>query len=210
VVHNVIYRRRNLLEFLFNLLGVGLCLRFGVGRDEMLKFWDLRFTCTGTWWCVASIATFNPDVTGVEVSESEESDSEESPVYQRHWFSALMESGLTCERESRLGQTRAELRRKVIQIWRGMPLPPLGPHGRNQHSNVLLEALLDSARRHPSQAALFVRSSEHGKGCHSHMRNNRLVCFCGKCARTVDWYAFVAKCARTVGWYAFVASVLGQ
>lgn len=122
---------------------------------------------------MASIATFNPDVTGVEVSESEESDSEESPVYQRHWFSALMESGLTCERESRLGQTRAELRRKVIQIWRGMPLPPLGPHGRNQHSNVLLEALLDSARRHPSQAALFVRSSEHGKGCHSHMRNNR-------------------------------------
>jgi len=109
----------------------------------------------------------------VEVSESEESDSEETPIYQRHWFSALMESGLACERESRLGQMRAELRRKVIQIWRGMPLPPLGPRGRNQHSNVLLEALLDSARRHPSQAALFVRSSQHGKSCHSHMRNNR-------------------------------------
>jgi len=144
------------------------------------------------WWCVASIATFNSDVAGVEVSESEESDSEETPVYQRHWFSALMESGLACERESRLGQMRAELRRKVIQIWRGMPLPQLGPRGRNQHSNVLLEALLDSARRHPSQAALFVRSSQHGKSCHSHMRNNRLVWLCGTCARTIGWYGYVA------------------
>jgi hypothetical protein len=164
---------------LFNLLGVG-----GV---EMIKFWDLRVRGAGAWWCVANPATFNPNVTGVEVSESEESDSEEIPVYQRHWFSALMESGLACERESRLGQMRAELRRKVIQIWRGMPLPPLGPRGRNQHSSVLLEALLDSARRHPSQAALFVQSSQHGKSCHSHMRNNRLVWFCGKHARTIGW-----------------------
>ena len=141
---------------------------------------------------MASTATFNSDVAGVEVSESEESDSEETPIYQRHWFSALMESGLACERESRLGQMRAELRRKVIQIWGGMPVPPLGPRGRNQHSNVLVEALLDSARRHPSQAALFVRSSQHGKSCHSHMRNNRLVWLCGTCARTIGWYGYVA------------------
>jgi hypothetical protein len=119
--------------------------------------------------------TRNLDVTGVEVSDSDETDSEEAPVYQRHWFSALLETGLACERESRLGQIRAELRRRVNQTWRGMPLPPLGPRGRNQQLNLLVQALLDSARRHPSQAALFVRLSQHGKSCHSHMRHNRLV-----------------------------------
>ncbi|KDR14306.1 INO80 complex subunit D isoform X3 [Zootermopsis nevadensis] len=110
---------------------------------------------------------------GVEVSDSEESDLEEAPVHQRHWFSAFLESGLACERESRLGQIRAELRRRVNQTWRGMPTPQLGPYGRNQHSNVLVEALLDSARMHPSQAALFVQLSQHGQSCHSHMRHNR-------------------------------------
>ncbi|PNF20232.1 hypothetical protein B7P43_G16187 [Cryptotermes secundus] len=110
---------------------------------------------------------------GVEVSDSDETDSEEAPVYQRHWFSALLESGLPCERGSRLVQIRSELRRRVNQTWKGMPLLPLGPRGRNQHSNLLVDALLDSARRHPSQAALFVRSSQHGKSCHSHMRHNR-------------------------------------
>jgi len=120
-------------------------------------------------------STLHPAVTGVEVSDSEESDLEDAPIYQRHWFSALLESGLSCERESRLGQIRAELRRRVNQTWRGMPLPPLGPHGRNQHSNLLVEALLQSARRHPSQAALFLRSSQHGKSCHSHMKHNRLA-----------------------------------
>lgn len=112
---------------------------------------------------------------GVEVSDSEESDLEEAPVHQRHWFSAFLESGLACERESRLGQIRAELRRRVNQTWRGMPTPQLGPYGRNQHSNVLVEALLDSARMHPSQAALFVQLSQHGQSCHSHMRHNRLA-----------------------------------
>jgi hypothetical protein len=109
------------------------------------------------------------------VSDSEESDLEEAPVYQRHWFSAFLESGLTCDRESRLGQIRTELRRRVNQTWRGMPLSQLGPHGRNQDSNVLVEALLDSARTHPSQAALFVPLSQHGQSCHSHMRHNRLA-----------------------------------
>jgi hypothetical protein len=118
----------------------------------------------------------DPPVAGVEVSDSDETDSEEAPVYQRHWFSALLESGFVCERESRLGQIRAELRRRVNQTWRGMPLPPLGPRGRNQHSHPLVEALLDSARRHPSQTALFVQSCQHRKSCHSHMRHNRLVC----------------------------------
>jgi hypothetical protein len=115
------------------------------------------------------------DFAGVEVSDSEESDLEEAPVYQRHWFSALLESGMACDRESRLGQIKAELRRRVNQTCRGMPLPPLGPRGGNKHSNVLVEALLDSARTHPSQAALFVQLSRHGQSCHSHMRHNRLA-----------------------------------
>ncbi|PSN38483.1 hypothetical protein C0J52_15872 [Blattella germanica] len=110
---------------------------------------------------------------GVEVSDSEESDSEETAVYQRHWFSGWLESGLQCERESRLNQTRAELRRRVNQTLRGMPLPPLGPPGRFEHSNLLVEALLDSSRRHPSQTALFLRSSQQRRGCRSRSRHNR-------------------------------------
>ncbi|KAJ4448657.1 hypothetical protein ANN_00047, partial [Periplaneta americana] len=115
---------------------------------------------------------------GVEVSDSEESDGEESAVYQRHWFSAWLETDLACvdgqrEREGRLGQMRAELRRRLNQTWRGMPLPSLGPPGKSPYSNALVEALLDSARRQPSQSALFLRSSQQGRGCHSQMRHNR-------------------------------------
>ncbi|KAJ9585816.1 hypothetical protein L9F63_020518, partial [Diploptera punctata] len=95
---------------------------------------------------------------GVEVSDSEDSDSEERAIYQRHWFSGWLESGFAGERESRQGFLRAELRRRVNQTLRGLPLPPLGPHGRFDRSNLLVEALLDSARRHPSQTALFLRS----------------------------------------------------
>ncbi|XP_068081444.1 INO80 complex subunit D isoform X2 [Anabrus simplex] len=94
---------------------------------------------------------------GVEASESEESDlDEETGIFQRHWFFNCGEQS-ACgdgQREGRLTQMRTEMRRKLGQMWGGMPL---------QHSDMLVGALIQSARTHPSQTALLLRSQ--GQRC---------------------------------------------
>ncbi|KAK7867583.1 hypothetical protein R5R35_005283 [Gryllus longicercus] len=93
---------------------------------------------------------------GVEVSDSEESDlEEETSIFQRHWFSGCGEPGVCGtsdsegQREGRLAQLRSEMRRKLGQMWAGMPV---------HHAGVLVGALVQSARTHPTQSALLLQA----------------------------------------------------
>lgn len=93
---------------------------------------------------------------GVEVSDSEESElDEETSIYQRHWFSGCGEMGVygsgdsEGQREGRLAQLRSEMRRRLSQMLAGMPI---------HHADVLVNALVQSARTHPTQSALLLEA----------------------------------------------------
>lgn len=88
-------------------------------------------------------------------TDSDDSDLDEGLVYQKHWFSGWMEagSGLASEerREGRLSQLRAELRRKLSQVWGARRDPGVSP---------LPKCVIDAAKTKPSQTALLLSPNQ--------------------------------------------------
>lgn len=106
-------------------------------------------------------------MTGIEVTDSEESDEEDLAVFQRHWFSACAELTVlgSSQRDGRLSQVRDELRRKLNQMLGGMP---------ETQSNNLAEAILNAAYTRPGQTAQILQRRN------TQTQNNRyflLICY---------------------------------
>lgn len=122
---------------------------------------------------------------GVEATDSEGSeieDEEDQAVFQRHWFSVSVEQAATGlgGRDGRLAQVRAETRRRLRQIVRGLPDTAMRVSmGLDVNGSwALAEAVLNAAKKFPTKTAQILS----GKDGHHHNRSKLTMLVKRRCS----------------------------